>query len=228
MCSFLFQSEKKGQKKIAFTWNGQQYILMFTPSHIVLMVKKRFFPPFFLFWNNSKLIKNCKTSAKNIFVLSRLRVCRQQEYVTLSITLLCILSTNNNILLPNHLQPSKPGHWQLYFNLIHRSHLSFTNCPYNVLAKESNPGSYLSFSFHPSLVSLVWSISSIIPWPSWPLLMTGQLFSRRPSIWVCLLYPHVQIQVMHFGRKSQKWFCVLPLVTNQVGHNFNLLHYLWC
>ena len=66
-----------------------------------------------------------------------------------------------------------------------------------ICPKSVPSSSHVAYSHHVSLVCL-----NLIP--SWPFLTvtfstgTGQLFVECPSIWVCLMFPHVQTQAVHF------------------------------
>lgn len=116
----------------------------------------KIFPFLFNLELTSNLKKNCKMSAKNFFCPELFQsvlpvICP----VTHARTLLCVFPTNNNILSHKHNTTITTRMLTMvhYYSLTPRAHSHFTKGPQNVLAKESNSGSYPVWGFHPSLVS---------------------------------------------------------------------------
>ena len=92
-----------------------------------------------------------------------------------------------------------------------QAHSDFAGKPNNVfIPKKWHSRVTLEFSYHVSLtfftlrelLSLSLTCMTLIP-----VRMTVQLFCRIPSIWLCLMPPPHQTQVMHLARLLPRWGC---------------------
>lgn len=85
-------------------------------------------------------------------------------------------------------------------HLIFTPYSNFTNCFNNiVLAKRSSSKPCITLGCHVSNATVQFLVSPRLPWP-WPLKITGQLFFRVPTNWICLIFSHVT----HLGQECYR------------------------